>query len=116
MEDFKPQIKAGWGTGVGQGGGQVQSNMGFADKSAADTYWDAKTTEITIPELGDEDAPEEIATIIAEPPSVDHKMSNLRELSKDYTFNVPTMTNEGVDISLLTSVIRPIKDLVETDM
>ena len=43
-------------------------------------------------------------------------MSNLRELNKDFALNVPTMTQDGIDISLLTSVIRPIKELVETDM
>ena len=98
------------------GGGAAVSNMGMAQKSAAASYWDAKTTEIFIPEMGDEGQPEEISTIVAEPPSVDTKMTNLRELNKDFALNVPSTTNDGIDISLLTSVIRPIADLIETDM
>ena len=43
-------------------------------------------------------------------------MTNLRELNKDFALNVPSTTQDGVDISLLTSVIRPIADLIETDM
>ena len=42
--------------------------------------------------MGDEGAPEEISNIVSEAPSVDHKMSNLRELNKDLALNVPTMT------------------------
>ena len=47
---------------------------------------------------------------------MDNKMTNLRELNKDFALNVPSTTNDGIDISLLTSVIRPIADLIETDM
>jgi len=43
-------------------------------------------------------------------------MSDLAELNKDYAFNVPTSTTDGIDISLLTCQIRPIVDLIETDM
>eukprot|EP00350_Pseudokeronopsis_sp_OXSARD2_P010612 CAMPEP_0170541982 /NCGR_PEP_ID=MMETSP0211-20121228/1557_1 /TAXON_ID=311385 /ORGANISM="Pseudokeronopsis sp., Strain OXSARD2" /LENGTH=79 /DNA_ID=CAMNT_0010844905 /DNA_START=244 /DNA_END=486 /DNA_ORIENTATION=+ len=43
-------------------------------------------------------------------------MTNLRDLNKDLALNVPSVTPDGVDISLLTSVIRPIADLIETDM
>ena len=90
--------------------------MGMAQKSAAASYWDAKTTEIFIPEMADEGAPEEIQTIVAEPPTVDHKMTSLIDLNKDFALNVPSTTSDGIDISLLTSVIRPIADLIETDM
>jgi len=90
--------------------------MGMAQKSAAASYWDAKTTEIFIPEMGEDGAPEDVSTVVAEPPSVDHKMTNLRELNKDFALNVPSTTQDGIDISLLTSVIRPIADLIETDM
>ena len=113
-EADKPQVKAGWGSTVG--GGSVPSNMGMAQKTAAASYWDAKTTEIYIPEMGDDGNPEEISTIVAEPPSVDHKMTNLRDLNKDFALNVPSITQDGIDISLLTSVIRPISELIETDM
>ena len=89
--------------------------MGMAQKTAASNYWETKTTEIFIPEMGDEGI-QEPDTIVAEPPSVDHKMTNLRELNKDFALNVPSATQDGTDISLLTSVIRPIADLIETDM
>jgi hypothetical protein len=47
---------------------------------------------------------------------MDLGMANLRELDKDLALNVPSVTPDGIDISLLTSVIRPIADLIETDM
>lgn len=90
--------------------------MGMAQKTAAGNYWESKTTEIFIPEMGDDGGITEPDTIVAEPPSVDHKMTNLRELNKDFALNVPSATQDGTDISLLTSVIRPIADLIETDM
>lgn len=43
-------------------------------------------------------------------------MTNLRELNKDFALNVPSITQDGIDIYLLTSVIRPISELIETDM
>ena len=43
-------------------------------------------------------------------------MINLKELDKELVLNVPSVTKDGVDISLLTQVIRPIADLIETDM
>ena len=111
----KPSVKSGWGTGAGAAT-NVVSNMGKAQKSAADSYWDAKTTEIFIPEMGDDGTPEEISNIVSEAPSVDHKMTGLKELNKDFALNVPNITQDGIDISLLTSVIRPISELIETDM
>ena len=113
--DEKPKVATGaWGTGPAAGA--VASNMGMAQKSAAASYWEAKTTEIFIPEMGDEGLTEDTSIIVAEAPQVDHKMTNLRELNKDFALNVPSTTQDGVDISLLTSVIRPIADLIETDM
>ena len=47
---------------------------------------------------------------------MEQNMANLRDLEKDLALNVPSITQDGVDISLLTSVIRPIADLIETDM
>ncbi len=41
--------------------------MGQANKSAAASYWDAKTTEIFIPEMGDEGAPEDLTNEISAP-------------------------------------------------
>ena len=111
----QPKTKAGWGNQGGQG--VVASNMGMAQKSAAASYWEAKTTEIYIPEMGDEgEMQNEISVVVSEAPSVDHKMAKLSDLNKDFALNVPSITKDGIDISLLTSVIRPIADLIETDM
>ena len=59
---------------------------------------------------------DDFAAVVAEPPKLEQNMANLRELEKDLALNVPSITQDGVDISLLTSVIRPIADLIETDM
>ena len=48
-EDFRPQVKSGWGTGM-QGNMQA-SNIGMSKKSNAAQYWDNKTTELVIPEM-----------------------------------------------------------------
>ena len=53
---------------------------------------------------------------VAAPPTVETKMIDLAELNKDFSYNVPSTTPDGVDISLLTCQIRPILDLIETDM
>ena len=116
MDENKPQVRSGWGTGP-QAGAPVTSNMGMAQKSAAASYWDAKTTEIFIPEMGEEGAVgETVEVIVSAPASVDTKMTGLHELNKEFALNVPSATQDGIDISLLTSVIRPIADLIETDM
>ena len=62
------------------------------------------------------EAVDEITAQVAEPPKMEQNMANLRELDKDLALNVPSVTADGIDISLLTSVIRPIADLIETDM
>ena len=61
-------------------------------------------------------AVDDFAAVVAEPPKLEQNMANLREREKDLALNVPSITQDGVDISLLTSVIRPIADLIETDM
>ena len=43
-------------------------------------------------------------------------MVKLEELDKDHAMNVPSITQDGIDISLLTGTVRPILDLIETDM
>ena len=63
-----------------------------------------------------EDQPIEFTEVVAAPEKVDMKMTKLHELNKDFALHVPSMTQDGIDISLLTSVIRPIADLIETDM
>lgn len=88
-------------------------------KTQAAQYWDNKTTELVIPEMDAEMggvAGDDFQAVVAEPPKLEQNMANLRELEKDLALNVPSITQDGVDISLLTSVIRPIADLIETDM
>ena len=36
------------------------------------------------------------------PPVVETKMVDLAELNKDFSYNVPSTTPDGIDISLLT--------------
>ncbi len=43
-------------------------------------------------------------------------MIGLQELSQDHAMNVPSVVSDNIDISLLTCNIRPIMDLIETDM
>ena len=43
--------------------------------------------------------------MISAPAPIQNKMMALAELDKDMIHNVPSMIEEGVDLSLLTSVI-----------
>ena len=107
---------SGWGVG-GKGAAAESSSIGMNKKTAAANYWDNKTTELVIPEMDGEMAQQETETVnVAAPPTVDTKMIDLAELNKDFSYNVPSTTPDGVDISLLTCQIRPILDLIETDM
>ena len=54
--------------------------------------------------------------MISAPAPIQQKMMALAELDKDMIHNVPSMIEEGVDLSLLTSVIWPIADLIEADI
>ena len=74
--------------------------------------WEEKVQELVIPELEDE----QVSSQISAPAPVQSKMLALAELDKDMVHNVPSMIEEGVDVSLLTSVIRPIADLIEADI
>merc|ERR1712183_319501 len=114
-EGGPPQVQTGWGTGAPT---NINSEVtiGMPKKQ---NYWDNKTTELVIPEMGDEfgeTTDNSVPIIIAEPPTIETKMMSLQDLNKAFAINVPTSTDEGVDISLLTSCIRPIQDLIETDM
>ena len=42
--------------------------------------------------MGDDGQTEEISVVVAEAPQVDHKMTNSRELNKDFALNVPSTT------------------------
>ena len=111
-EDSVPVTKSGWGTGATDG----PSNVGIAQKTVAASYWDNKTTELIIPEMEAETMEDVPQVLIAAPPTMELKMTNLVELNREFAMNVPSVTKDGIDISLLTRNIRPIVDLIETDM
>lgn len=107
------KVKKGWDTSDGA----QASSIGIVKKSNAATYWDNKTTELDIPEVEGEavmEAAEDV--VVAEPPMISANMIKLEELDKDHAMNVPSITQDGIDISLLTATVRPILDLIETDM
>ena len=105
------QPKKGWDTTAGN----QPSSIGIVKKSNAAAYWDNKTTELDIPEV---EAEMQMAddVVVAEPPMMSVNMVKLEELDKDHAMNVPSHTSDGIDISLLTATVRPILDLIETDM
>eukprot|EP00347_Sterkiella_histriomuscorum_P022446 403338458 len=117
-DGFKPQVKSGWGIGgpAANTANAQPSSLGMQKKSQAAQYWDNKTTELMIPEMEADGGVDEFSYQMAEPPRVEQTMASLQVLEKDLALNVPSITQDGVDISLLTSVIRPIADLIETDM
>ena len=43
-------------------------------------------------------------------------MVDLKTLEQDLQHNVPSHPEPGLDLSVLTSVIRPIADLIEADI
>ena len=108
---------SGWG--VRSGAVPQDSAIGVVKKSNAAAYWDNKTTELEIPDINEAEAVfqgEAEAVIVSAAPVMETRMIGLEELNKDFSFNVPTSTTDGIDISLLTCQIRPIVDLIETDM
>ena len=102
------QPKSGWGA----------KDQNIASKIGMDqnkNMWDEKVEELDIPELeADAEAPTQQE--IAMPPEIENKMMGLEELEKDMVHNVPSQIEDGVDLSILTSVIRPISDLIEADI
>ena len=115
--NFLADQNSGWG--VRSAAVPQDSSIGLVKKSNAAAYWDNKTTELEIPDINEAEATfqgELEQIIISAAPVMETKMVDLNELNKDFSFNVPTSTTDGIDISLLTCQIRPIVDLIETDM
>lgn len=115
------KVIQGWGSqnNTGSVPQTGESSIGVAKKNAAAAYWDNKTEELDIPDVdtGDfVDAGAVGGSDYVAPPKVESKMVDLSELNKEFTYNVPSTTPDGIDISLLTCQIRPIVDLIETDM
>ena len=100
--------KSGWGTKDTN----IASKIGMEQNK---NMWDEKVQELDIPELeaDAEPAPQNDVTI---PPEIETKMLGLEDLEKDMVHNVPSQIEEGVDLSILTSVIRPVADLIEADI
>ena len=105
-------MKKGWDASEGA---QGISSIGLVKKTNAAAYWDNKTTELDIPEV-EAELQETNEVVVAEPPMLTVNMIKLEELDKDHAMNVPSITPDGIDISLLTATVRPILDLIETDM
>mmetsp|Transcript_5933 Transcript_5933/g.5093 ORF Transcript_5933/g.5093 Transcript_5933/m.5093 type:complete len:140 (+) Transcript_5933:30-449(+) len=101
------QPKSGWGAKDQN----IASKIGMGQNNV----WDEKVEELDIPELEAETeaAPTNDITL---PPEIENKMMGLDELEKDMIHNVPSQIEDGVDLSILTSVIRPIADLIEADI
>lgn len=79
--------------------------------------WDDKVTELVIPELESGEPQEEtLQDQISAPEGMQAKMVDLQTLEKDLTHNVPSKTEDGVDLSMMTCLIRPISDLIEADI
>ena len=108
--DKPSKPKSGWGDNSASMGGQM------AQKKNNTNIWDEDVQELDIPELDNEDmaSANEVSNPI--PEAMQNKMLALAELDKDMVHNVPSIIEEGVDVSLLTSVIRPIADLIEADI
>ena len=87
----------------------------MAKKTNAASYWDNRTTELIIPEMEMDIADTEEVQVSA-PVVQKVELISLTTLNKDFAMNVPSATTDGIDISLLTCNIRPIMDLIETDM
>ena len=101
----KKNPKAGWGNDE-----EAPSSM-----PAKKNIWDEDIQELDIPELeGDDIAGAGDAAPV--PAALQNKMLALAELDSSHMHNVPSIIEEGVDVSLLTSVIRPIADLIEADI
>jgi hypothetical protein len=48
-------VKSGWGSGINSAGLAADASLGQgAVKEQKASYWDNKTTELVIPEMGDE--------------------------------------------------------------
>ncbi|CAI2383282.1 unnamed protein product [Moneuplotes crassus] len=99
-------------SGWGDKDNNIASKIGMEQNK---NMWDERVQELDIPELeaDAEPTPQDDNTI---PPEIDNKMLGLEDLEKDMAHNVPSQIEEGVDLSILTSVIRPIADLIEADI
>ena len=93
----KPAPKSGWGmdggaSGAGAAGG-VDSNVGKKVVTQGQAYWDNKTQELDIPEMGEEvHAPEMMEPeLISEAPKVSAHVSGLVELGRDRQLDVPSL-------------------------
>lgn len=73
--------------------------------------------EVEIQEADNEDYEEEILKSVAAPPTVTaHKIIKIADLNNDIAKAVPSSVEPGIDLSVLTQLIRPVDDLIEADM
>lgn len=83
------------------------------DTQGITNYWDSKHTEISsIPSIAG--ASENVQGILAPPSAyVGHQVANLSALNQKLI--LPTKTEGGIDLSLLTSVVKPSDIVYEKD-
>ena len=77
-----PKAKSGWDTN-----NNMSSHLGMQKRQS--NVWDEKVTELIIPEL-EAEGEEEISKVVAAPPPVLGKISDLKDLEKDVAHNVPS--------------------------
>ena len=99
-------------SGWGAKDNNIASKIGMEQNK---NLWDEKVEELEIPEL-EAEAEEQPQMDVVAPPEIENKMMGLEELEKDMVHNVPSQIEDGVDLSILTSVIRAVPDLVEPDI
>lgn len=91
------------------------SRDGWGDPKAANakSYWDNSGTIQSIPTIG-VISDNNTGNLIAAPSSyVGQQVSDLNQLNKKLV--LPTKTESGIDLSLLTSVVKPVETVYEKD-
>ncbi len=69
----------------------------------------AFSAEVEIQEAENEDYEEEILKSVAAPPTVTaHKVLKISDLNNDIAKSVPSSVEPGIDLSVLTQLIRPV--------
>lgn len=76
------------------------------------THWDANTEELEIPDIEEESHK---VKDISRPPVIMHQVTDITELNRNLSMNLPNEI-DGTEIGVLLQSIRPQGDLVEKDV
>mmetsp|Transcript_49387 Transcript_49387/g.56715 ORF Transcript_49387/g.56715 Transcript_49387/m.56715 type:complete len:145 (+) Transcript_49387:37-471(+) len=113
VERPKHEVKSGWGTGPVSNQPLIDTSQGSKKKN---NHWDEKAEEIQlIPEIddtGEEDFQKQVASV---PNVVSNKVQALEALNQDLKKHIPNNPEPGVDLTLLTTCMRPYNEVFETD-